>query len=163
MAAFFSLELDTTPPEVTFGEPFYSGGVLTVPYTVSEPSVLEAEATPFVGSPVTGTVTPTDLEFSFGSWNGGTIEVIAADLVGNADIFTLEIEPTSGSPDLDLPTSAEIVQRQYFVEITSIRATVAVVETTSSVDVVPKLVVMSVAPKESTVVVVPRQGAVDLG
>jgi hypothetical protein len=61
MSTYFLLELDTTAPEVTFGDPEFDGPTLVLPYALSEPGTIEAVLYTTGGESVTMITTPTEL------------------------------------------------------------------------------------------------------
>lgn len=91
--ASFTLELDTTPPAVWFGTPLVVGETLRMPYSVGEPSIVGAEATPYNAQPITATITDDFLVFPLPgrTWDSGFVTVSVEDDVGNARTYSTSV------------------------------------------------------------------------
>ncbi len=113
--AELELELDTTPPVITWGVPSgnVGGSELVVPYTINEPALLDAKLIPYQGAEIPLTISGTDLRANLpADIIGGTAQVVAhvKDEVWNETFRTLnvmiigapavipETEPAGGRP-----------------------------------------------------------------
>lgn len=88
MSASFALTLDTRPPAVTFLHGAYAAGteMLSIPYSIDEPSLASATAITDTGREIAGTILPDRVVFPLDGipWRSGTIILHAYDEVWNS-------------------------------------------------------------------------------
>lgn len=101
MSSWFQLTLDTHAPVVTFGAPDSSGGALSIPYTIDEPSIASAWVVDSAGLRVDLAVEPSRLYGVLpGTVTAGwaTVTAHAVDAVGNAHDYTLAVMLAGAAP-----------------------------------------------------------------
>ncbi len=110
MSAHVVIELDTTPPVATWGEPDGAAGTaLRLPYTLDEPAALSAELTDLAGQVFELDVGPDGLEGSLLTAVPGLarVDLLVRDDVWNETVRSLSFQLQAG-PTVEGPTELRL-------------------------------------------------------
>lgn len=100
MSSYVLIELDTTPPQITWGSPIFIGHQMEVPYTVDEPEILAAELfIPSAGLTIPVTIEPDKFVITLPQMQSvasGILRAYTIDDVLNEGVPTFEVPLWSG-------------------------------------------------------------------